>query len=36
MDFARGCKDEHPTQIDRMERVTRQEIRDLYDLPLPD
>jgi biotin synthase len=36
MDFARGCKDEHPSQVDRTERVTRQEIRDLYDLPLPD
>lgn len=36
MDFARGCKDEHPTQAERTERVTREEIRALYDLPLPD
>jgi biotin synthase len=36
MDFARGCKDEHPTQTERTERVTREEIRALYDLPLPD
>ena len=36
MDFARGCKDEHPTQAERTERVTREEIRGLYDLPLPD
>jgi len=36
MDFARGCKDEHPSQAERTERVTREEIRALYDLPLPD
>lgn len=36
MDFARGCKDEHPTQAERTERVTRGDIRALYDLPLPD
>jgi biotin synthase len=36
MDYARGCQDEHPTQVQRVERTTREEIRALYDLPLPD
>jgi biotin synthase len=36
MDFARGCKDEHPTTAEQTQRVTREEIRALYDLPLPD
>jgi biotin synthase len=36
MDFARGCKDEHPSPTERTERLTRAEIRALYDLPLPD
>ena len=36
MDFARGCKDEHPTQAEQTQRVTREQIRALYDLPRPD
>jgi biotin synthase len=36
MDFARGCKDEHPTQTRTVERVAREDIRALYDMALPD
>ena len=36
MDYARGCKDEHPTPTTSQERVTRAEIRALYELPLPE
>ncbi len=36
MDYAKPCMDEHPSKVKRAERVTREEIRKLYDLPLMD
>jgi biotin synthase len=36
MDFARGCQDEITKTLDTTERTTREEIRALYDLPLPE
>lgn len=34
MDYARACMDEHPSKVQRDERVSREEIRKLYELPL--
>jgi len=36
MDFARGCQDEITKTLETTERVTREEIRALYDLPMPE
>jgi len=36
MDYAKACMDEHPSKVKRDERVSREEIRKLYDLPLMD
>ena len=36
MDYAKACMDEHPSKVQREERVSREEIRKLYDLPLMD
>ena len=36
MEFARGCNDEVANTLAPTERVTRQEIRALYDLPMPE
>ncbi|MEN9354449.1 MAG: biotin synthase BioB [Fibrobacterota bacterium] len=36
MDFARGCHDEVTKTLETTERVTREEIRALYDLPMPE
>jgi biotin synthase len=36
MDYAKACMDEHPSKVKRDERVSREEIRRLYDLPLMD
>jgi biotin synthase len=36
MDYAKPCMDEHPSKVKRAERISREEIRKLYDLPLMD
>jgi biotin synthase len=36
MDFARGCQDEITKTLETTQRVTREEIRALYDLPMPE
>jgi len=36
MDYAKACMDEHPSKVKRDERISREEIRKLYDLPLMD
>ena len=36
MEFARGCKDETASQAESHERISREEIRALYELPLPE